>query len=85
MIIEMFVGLFLFLSLITFNFIRDVFKSNSKKIELKNGSFPQKSGKYYIILDFNNKKIATVDNYNADSMQWINTKNPLKITHFAEY
>lgn len=83
MILEILAGLLLFSSLIIFSLIRSVFNSNSKKIELTTGSFPKETGRYYIILERNGKSIVTVDTYNADSMIWEHTKNPLNITYFA--
>lgn len=85
MLNEILVGLLLLSPLWIGCFVRNIISKNSNVVELKKGYIPPKSGKYYIIVNINGKEKATVDTYNADSMQWTNTKNILKITHFSEY
>lgn len=62
--------------------VTKLIQNNTKKVSFQNGMFPQKTGRYYIIL---NDTILTTDFYNADKHQWVMTKNPTCISHFAEY
>lgn len=80
-----FIGFLLFSSLILISFIRHLIKDNMKDVKFIEGMIPSHTGRYYIILNNNGKKTITVDTYNAESMQWKNTKNPLMITHYLGY
>lgn len=62
--------------------IYKLIQDNTKTVSFQNGMFPQKTGRYYIIL---NDTTLTTDFYNADKHQWVMTKNPTCISHFAEY
>lgn len=70
------------IGLFIYYWILNSIKNNSKIISFNSGMLPSKTGKYYIFL---NDEILTTDFYNADKHQWVMTKNPTCISHFAEY